>query len=722
MADLTAPQTSATGTPAAVSAMLEARSVALVGASQRPGSLGERMVAEVSSSPSRPKLYPVNPRYTEIGGLRCHPSLADVPEPVDLVLLGVPDAVLEAQLTMAARRGDASAVIFGSAYDVPGQPPGLRGRLASIATAAGMALCGAGCMGFVNVTHGLRAVGYVEPRELRSGPVALVTHSGSVFSTLLRCRRGFGFSLAVSSGQELVTTAAAYARYALGLPQTRVLALVLEAIRDAGPLRSVLAGADAAGVPVVLLTAGRSEQGRALVSAHSGALAAGDGAWEALTGAYGLHRVGDLAELADTLELFAAPRARACRAGRGIATIHDSGLERAHVADLADQAGVPFAVIGRRTRATLGAMLDPGLEPGNPLDMWGTGRDARQQITEALTAMAEDPAVAVAALAVDLVPEFDGDDSYPQALLAVADRTSKPLAVLAGLPASIDLAAAARLRDAGIPVLEGVRTGLLALRHLLDHSSRAARTRSPAGSGAAPRDAAPGSPAVIAQGDAGRRARWAGVLASGRLGGAVLAGLLRDYGVPVARTCAAASLAGVLAAADEVGYPVVLKTDEPGVAHKSDVGGVLPGLADAQALADGYRDLAGRLGSRVVVCETAARGTEILLGVVRDPALGPLVVVGAGGVLAELLADRVVALPPVDRQGALRMLRRLRAFALLTGMRGQPPADLGSVADAITGVSAIASELGGSFTVLDINPLICGPAGAVAVDALVILG
>src|SRR5579863_2137520 len=124
MADLTAPQTSATGTPAAVSAMLEARSVALVGASQRPGSLGERMVAEVSSSPSRPKLYPVNPRYTEIGGLRCHPSLADVPEPVDLVLLGVPDAVLEAQLTMAARRGDASAVIFGSAYDVPGQPPG----------------------------------------------------------------------------------------------------------------------------------------------------------------------------------------------------------------------------------------------------------------------------------------------------------------------------------------------------------------------------------------------------------------------------------------------------------------------------------------------------------------------------------------------------------------------------------------------------------------------
>lgn len=261
MAGLSARGTSAAGTsaweiPAAVAAMLEARSVALVGASQRPGSLGERMVAEVSASPSRPRLYPVNPRYTEIGGRHCHPSLGDVPEPVDLVLLGVPDAALEQQLTVAAARGDASAVIFGSAYDVPGQPPGLRGRLASIATTAAMALCGAGCMGFVNVARGLRAVGYVEPRELRPGPVALVTHSGSVFSTLLRSRRGFGFSLAVSSGQELVTTAASYARYALGLPQTRVLALILETIRDAGPLRSVLADADAAGIPVVLLAAG----------------------------------------------------------------------------------------------------------------------------------------------------------------------------------------------------------------------------------------------------------------------------------------------------------------------------------------------------------------------------------------------------------------------------------------------------------------------------------
>ena len=189
----------------------------------------------------------------------------------------------------------------------PGPGPvtvSLRDRIATTARAAGMALCGAGCMGFVNVGYGLRAIGYQEPDQLPAGPVALVTQSGSVFSAMLRTRRALGYTVAVSSGQELVTTAAQYARYALELPQTRVLALVLEAMRDTGALQQVLEAAAVRQIPVVLLTAGRSAAGRALVTAHSGALAGADGAWEALADAYGVHRVADLAELTDTLELF----------------------------------------------------------------------------------------------------------------------------------------------------------------------------------------------------------------------------------------------------------------------------------------------------------------------------------------------------------------------------------------------------------------------------------
>jgi len=687
-------------------AMLEARSVALVGASARPGSFGRRMLEEAAKSTSRPRLYPVNPKYTQLDGLPCYPTLAALPEPADLALLAVPDNALEDQLVLAAGCGTRSAVVFGSAYDV-------RERLASIATGAGMALCGAGCMGFVNVSRGLRAIGYTEADPVPDGPVALVTHSGSVFSALLRARRRLGFTLAVSSGQELVTTAAAYIEYALGQPETRVLALVLEAIRDGARLEAALAAAAGRDVPVVLLTTGDSAEGKAMVAAHSGALAAADGGWEALARAYGVHRVSDLAELTDTLELFAAGRRASCGAsagaaggapggGRpGIATVHDSGLERTHVVDLADALGVPFAAIGTQTMERLARLLDPGLVPANPLDVWGTGAGTRELFAGSLTALADDPAVRAVALAIDLVPELDGDPSYPQAMADLARYTDKPVAVLASLGSAIDLAAAAQLRDQGIPVLEGTRSGLLALGHLIEHGSRSPR--------------APAGPA-----DPARQRRGSELLGAGAASGGALLALLAEYGISTPTVSPAASAGAALAAAEQIGYPVVLKTDEPAVAHKSDVGGVVLGIAGPGELAAAYAGLAARLGPRALVCQSVPPGVELALGIVRDAQLGPLVVIGAGGVLVELLADRVVTLPPVSGEAARELVGSLRVRRLLAGVRGAPPASMDAVIAAITGVSQLAVELGDELDALDVNPLICGPGGAVAVDALAI--
>ena len=725
--------------------MLEARSIALVGASPRPGTFGQRMVAEVIRSPSRPQVHMVNPRYAEIAGRRCVPSLADLDDPVDLVLLGVPDAALEQQLTLAARRGDRSAVIFGNAHEdqpPPGQP-GLRERLAAVARSAGLQLCGAGCMGFVNVTRGLRAIGYAEPEAPPAGPVALVTHSGSVFSTMLRARRGVGYTVAVSSGQELVTAAASYLDYALGLPETRVLALVLEAIREPGQLRRVLALAASRDLPVVLLAAGRSADGRAMVAAHSGALAAGDGSWEALARAYGVHRVGDLAELTDTLELFAIGRRVVSRPGaghgRGLASVHDSGLERAHAADLAQDVGVPFAAIGETTRARLAEILDPGLTPANPLDVWGTGANTQGLFASSLITLAGDPSVDAVALAVDLVREFDEDESYPLAALDAAAQTTKPLVVLGNLAGAVDPDQATRLRQHGIPVLEGLRTGLLALRHLLDHAERASAAVSPGTASpgtASPGTASPGtaSPGTASPGTASpgaacarsaspgaacaRRDRGTALLAAGVTGGAPWLELLREYGIVTAAAREASDADGVLAAAEQIGYPVVLKTADPVLTHKSDARGVLLGLRDRAELARAYADLSARLGPRVLVCESVPAGTELAVGIARDPDLGPLIVVGAGGVLVELLADRAVALPPVDERTARQMLAGLRVGRLLAGVRGAPPADLAAVVRAIVSVSAVAAELGGQLAALDVNPLICGPDGAVAVDVL----
>jgi acyl-CoA synthetase (NDP forming) len=793
----------------AVLAMLEARRIALVGASERPGSFGERMVAEVARSPSRPSLHLVNPRYRQIAGHDCVPSLADLPEPVDLVLLAVPDAALESQLALAASRGDQAAVIFGNAWEEPGGPGGgarpsaggqpdgaagpvapggpvpLRGRLAAIARGAGMALCGAGCMGFVNVAHGLRVIGYAEPDPLPAGPVALVTHSGSVFSALLRTRRAIGYTLAVSSGQELVTPAAAYLEYALTLPETKVIALVLEAMREPARLRAALAAAAARDIPVVLVTVGGSAAGRTMVAAHSGALAAADGGWSALAAAYGVHRVGDLAELADTLELFGAGRRARWPSGgaahgrrAGIATVHDSGLERAHTADLADAAGVPFAEIDPATTGRLAALLDPGLLPTNPLDVWGTGSGTEELFTGSLTTLAGDPAVAAVALAVDLAEELDGDQSYQLAARAAAAATELPVVVLASLPGAIDQAAAAGLRRDGIPVLEGTRTGLLALRHLLDHA--AARDAGPASGTASASDTAPGAGPSTGAGQGAGLSSGARpgsgsapdtaspVSAPGSLydhgafrgpghpkstvimddlstphdhggfstaGGAkhsvimdgpgpletgAALGLLREYGISTARALPAASEAEVLAAAAEIGYPVVLKTGEPAIAHKTEARGVILGLATPDALAAAYRELAARLGPRALVFETVPPGPELSLGLARDPGLGPLVVVAAGGTLVELLDDKAVALPPVSEAQAARLLSTLRASRLLDGVRGAPPASRDAVIRAITALSALAADLGDHLEALDINPLICGPSSAVAVDALVI--
>lgn len=655
----------------AVATMLGARSIAVVGASPRPDSFGARMVAEAFRGSARVHL--VNPRYHRIGEHRCAPSLADLDEPVDLVLLGVPDAVLVEQLSAAADAGARSAVVFGSAH-------GRRAQVAEVARAAGMAVCGAGCMGFVNSVDGVRALGYLEPDPLAPGPVSLVTHSGSAFSTLLRARRGFGFRLAVSSGQELVTDTADYIDHALRDDGTRLIALLLETPRSVPRLRAALVRAADADVPVIILTIGGSPRGSAMVAAHSGALAGGRAAWQAFCTATGAVHVTDMAEFTDTIELFAAGRRSR---GGGIATVHDSGAERALTADLAHDLGLDFAALIPDTTEAVAALLDDGLTPTNPLDVWGTGADTRNLFGACLRAMAEDPTVAVTALAVDLVTEFDGDTAYADAVTDVAKQTEAPLAVLASVASAIDRPTAQQLRDNGIPVLEGLRSGLAAMGHLAAWPRPVDRAPT----------AGPGPTAATGF------------------------DLLGHYGIPVVPTRTVDSVGAACQAAEQIGYPVVAKT--AAVQHKSDVGGVRLGITDESALREAYGDLA-RLGPTVTVSAMATPGVEVSVGFVCDPVFGPLVVVAAGGTLVELLADRVLACPPLSRDRARELLAALRIRPLLDGWRGAPPADVDALADVIVGFGQMAVDLADRYAAVEANPVIVSPRGAVAVDVLTV--
>ncbi|HEX7825801.1 MAG TPA: acetate--CoA ligase family protein, partial [Mycobacterium sp.] len=436
--------------------------------------------------------------------------------------------------------------------------------------------------------------------------------------------------------------------------------------------------------------------GRAMVAAHSGALAGGDAGWRAFCDAVGAIRVRDLAEFADTIELFSMGR-RSKPSGRGIATVHDSGAERALTADLAHALGVDFATLSKPTVLAIEELLDEGLIATNPLDLWGTGADTHELFGASLRLIVDDPAVAVTALAVDLVTEFDGDTAYADAAVDVAAASDAPLAVLTSIPSAIDRAVAERLRSNGIAVLEGASSGLAALGHLaswprpIDHSD----------------------PVV----DQARRDHWRHRLADWDPSAAF--DLLGDYGIPVARSVAAASLEDAVTAGREIGYPVAMKT--LGAEHKSDVGGVALGIADEETLRAEYTAMAHRLGPAVTVQPMIAAGVEISIGVVRDPAFGPLLVVAAGGTLVELLDDRAVALPPVSRDSATRLLDGMRIRALLAGWRGGGSADITALAEVIVAFSTLAIELGDSLDAVEANPVIASADGAVAVDALLVV-
>jgi acyl-CoA synthetase (NDP forming) len=674
--------------------MLRARSVAIVGASERRGSVGDQTVRQLLGGGFEGRVHPINPGYDKIHGLDCLSSLDDLDEPVELVVLAVANAQLEAQLELAAKQEARSVAIFASCHGSATDGSPLRDRLRVIADEAGISICGGNGMGFLNVEDRLRICGFHQPADLAPGGVTFLSHSGSLFSAMLHNRRGIRFNTVVSTGLEINTTMADYLDWALDLDSTRVVALFLETIRNPDDFVAVLRKADRLDVPVVTLKVGASQRGRDAVATHSEAIAGDDAVYEALFEAHGVHRVETMDEMADTLELFGAGR-RAVAAGLG--AVHDSGGERALLIDTADRVGVSLPTVSEATSGRLAAVLDPGLEPANPVDAWGTGRDAEGVFTECLLALALDEAIGVLAFCVDLTTEEDPDDAYSRSLLQVAGGTAKPVCCIANMGATVDPAQASALRAGGIPVLQGTETGLRAVSHLVDDW----RNRTTARDGE--RRTRPGDP-------------------SAGVGGEIEAlGVLASYGIPVPPAGRADDPDSVLALAEDIGYPLVLKTDE-GHAHKSDVAGVTVGINDPEALRVAYADLAERLGPRVVLAAMEPEGVEMALGMITDPQFGPVVVVSAGGVLVEVLGDRTALLPPVSAVRAREAVDRLSVRRLLDGARGRPPADIDSLVEVIVRFSELAADSSGVVGSIDVNPVIVGHQGAVAVDALMVAG
>jgi acyl-CoA synthetase (NDP forming) len=674
--------------------LLSPRSIAFVGASARPDTPGHDMMRMIRRAGFGGIVHAVNPGYRDVEGYPCVPALADLPAAPDLAVLSVRNERLEETLGQAVAIGARAAVIFASAV-LPGDPA-LHERLAALA--GPMPVCGPNCMGFYNDLDRVWICGFPSARQPEPGAIALVAHSGSVFGALCHNDPRLRFAFAVSPGQELTATVADYVETALERPAVRVIGLFIEAARDPTGLRRALDRAATAGIPVVVLKVGRTPAAAEAALTHTGAIAGSDAAWDALFDQYGVIRVEDLDAFAATLQLLATGR----RTGPGgLVTIHDSGGERELTIDLADRAGVAFAPITEATRAAIQARLDPGLVAANPLDAWGTGRDFVPSFTACFNDLLADPGAALGFFCADFRDDYYLHAGFAEAALAAAAATDKPVACVTTYTQMRHDKIALHLASHGVPVLDGTAHALAAAKGAL--AWRDAQARGP--------DRLPFLPA-------GDRAAWRARLATGApLAEADALDLLAAWGIPVVPNYRAASEQDVLAV--PFAYPLVLKTATPGIAHKSDVGGVRLNLADAAALRAAYRDVAGRLGPDVIVMPMMEPAPEIALGMLVDPQWGPLVVVSAGGVLIELLDDRAQALAPFGPATARRLIDRLRIAKLLAGHRGGVSADLDALALAISRFSILARDLADLVSEIDINPILAGPE-ITAVDALII--
>jgi acyl-CoA synthetase (NDP forming) len=683
--------------------LLRPQSIAVLGASEREGTVGRSVVENLLKGGYEGGLYAVNPGRKSVLGVPCYPSLATLPEPVEHVIFAIADTRVEAALDDVVAHGARAATIMSSLV-IEGDPePPLRERVAAKIRKSGLVVCGANGMGFYNFADGVWGCGFRTRMHRRGGNVAFISHSGSGMCGIVDVEERIDFNLVVSTGQELAVSMDEYLDFALEMPSTRAVGLFMETARNPDGLVRALERARARGIPVVALKVGRTELSARLTVSHSGAIAGEDGVYDAIFDRFGVHRARDMDELATSLILFAQPHPVG---DGGLVSIHDSGGERQLLIDLAADHGVPLAQLSPASTQQLESLLDPGLPAVNPLDAWSTGgADADVAMQNCLAVLMSDPQAALGAVIHDRVA---GGGIYAPYIdyLRVGHRASgKPAVLVSNRQGTGTDPLIVEATREGFPVLDGLESFLRGVRHLLDHRDFAARDRA-------------GTPEIAPAALARMRARLADRRRFDENDALTLMG---DAGLPANAGTLVEGEAPAIAAAEAMGYPVVLKTAKRGLDHKSERQGIHLGLQDKAAVSAAYRDLAKRIDTRVLVAPMIeAPGVEMLLGMVYDAQFGPVVLLGAGGVYVEALADAVYAVPPFGPAEARRLVGKLRVARLLASRRHRRPLAVDEFCRVASRFSALVAALGGHFSEIDLNPVIVHADGCAIVDALVV--
>lgn len=695
----------ATERPAYTRAQLERliapRSIAIVGASPRAGSFGLRTIENLAHF--RGAIYPVNARYQEIGGLACHPTLAALPARPDCVVLAVPREVVEASVEEAAAAGAGAVIVYASGYGEMDRAErgAAQRRLAAIANAARMPLLGPNCMGLVN--HALGAgMSFIPeysrmPRTL--GPIAFVSQSGALGYCLAQaCERGLGYRYFFSAGNSSDVDVADLISAMAEDDEVRAIACLFEGIPSARRLLDAGARARSAGKPVIVYKLGTSEDGVAAARSHTGSLAGSAAAFRALFERAGFVPVDNYEALAEYAKFFAAAGKPLAR---GVAVVSGSGGAGVIAADMAARHGVPMPQPTAKTTAALRSVVPEFGAARNPCDPTGQVLSVPESYGKCCRALLEDPQYGVLLCAMSVAAHETGS-ARASSIAELARTQPKPVSVVWVSEWLQGPGSNAYEADDKVGLFRSMDRCYAAIAAWQEWHEVRARS---------------------GQAELRLSKKISSSIFSDRkktLTEREAKAVLAEYGivgVPERRTKNADE---AVKAAEKFGYPVVLKADSADIEHKTEAGAVKLDLRDAGALRAACAAMTAAKDG-FLVQPMLKGGVELVVGVKRDPQVGPVLLVGLGGVLVEVMRDTVLSLAPVGRSEARRMLERLRGFRLLQGYRGAPAVNLDAVCEAIARISEFAADFADEVEEIDVNPLLACSDGAIALDALIVL-
>jgi acetyltransferase len=680
--------------------LLFPRSVAVIGATPVAGKIGNVVFTNVANFPG--EVYAVNPKYQEIAGKPCFPSVLDLPKPVDLAVVVIPAEGVSQVLRECGKKGIKNAVVITAGFKECGPEGAKREReLVQIAEEFGLNVLGPNVLGLISTRVGLNAT--FAPKGALPGSIAFMSQSGAFCTSVLdwAWKEKLGFSHFVSLGNKAVLDESDFLAAFAEDPETKVIVAYLEGIKD-GPRFMELARRISQEKPIVILKAGRAEAGARAVSSHTGTMAGSDHAYDAAFRQCGVIRARTVEELFDYAYILSR---QPLPKGKRIGIVTNAGGAGVMAADAAEWEGLAVARLSESTLQALAGRLPPEAAIYNPVDI--IGHATAEQYRAALELVLADPGVD---LGVAL--------SAPHPILRYADlarvvaeakeRFGKPIAV-SFMAGELGEEAEEILRQAGIPSFFDPARAVRALAALAKYAEIRARSRTPP----------PRFPVDLP------KARK--ILKSAEEKGRVRLGLeamelLSAYGIPVAKGGVAKTAEEARKIAEEIGKPVAIKILSPEITHKTEVGGVRlsvpPQEADRVAweLLNAFRKtFPGIPMDGVYVQEMLPPGREVILGMVRDPTFGPLLMFGLGGIYVEVLRDVAFGVAPLSREEAEEMVRLIRGAKILLGVRGQPPVDLAGLVDLILRLSQMSVE-NPEILELDLNPVMCYPERVVAVD------